>query len=163
MTLQTGESVLAFKTRCGEQLKKTVAEGFFATGRFHVTPDGLENTYTWGIFFPDELPSDTCVIASYVEGDARLAVHPYSKDEFEAAPRNPDIAATRPAKALRDYSQTHWLHLQKVLKPPRYWQRWNLHYTKRVLSTAPGSQMAGALLMCWPQRVQQALRLRFHL
>ncbi|TDX26770.1 hypothetical protein DFO67_11535 [Modicisalibacter xianhensis] len=43
----------------------------------------------------------------------------------------------------------------------RYWRKWNLDYTKRVLSTNPTGDMARALLACWPPRIQQALRGRF--
>lgn len=42
-----------------------------------------------------------------------------------------------------------------------YWRKWNLEYTKRVMQSSPGSQMAAALLACWPIRVQRALTARY--
>lgn len=43
----------------------------------------------------------------------------------------------------------------------RYWRRWNLDYTKRVLATNPAGQMAHDLLSCWSPRIQNALRNRY--
>ncbi|SFI00283.1 hypothetical protein [Modicisalibacter xianhensis] len=43
------------------------------------------------------------------------------------------------------------------------WRRWNLDYTKRLLANDPESQMARAVLSCWPARIQHALGTRFGL
>jgi hypothetical protein len=51
--------------------------------------------------------------------------------------------------------------VKKVTKVNRYWRKWNLDYTKRVLSTNPTGQMAQALLTCWSPRIQHALRNRY--
>lgn len=40
-------------------------------------------------------------------------------------------------------------------------RRRNLAYTKDVMGRDPNSQMARALLGCWPPRIQAALRARF--
>lgn len=60
-----------------------------------------------------------------------------------------------------DSSGHYWAHLRNQLPAPRFWTRWNLAYTKRVLSAAPNSTMASALLRCWRPRIQRALRKRF--
>lgn len=50
---------------------------------------------------------------------------------------------------------------QSAIRSRIYWRRWNLDYTKRVMSDAPHSDMARALLSCWGERVQRALKSRF--
>lgn len=57
----------------------------------------------------------------------------------------------------------YWALLRAAIPQHRFWIRWNLDYTKRVLTEAPGSQQAAALLDCWPPRIRQALWARFGL
>lgn len=52
---------------------------------------------------------------------------------------------------------------KKQAKEKRFWKKWNLDYTKRVLEINPAGQMAQSLLSCWPAHVQSALRKRFSL
>ena len=59
--------------------------------------------------------------------------------------------------------QQNWVQLRKELPAKRFWQRWNLDYTKRVLADDPTHPMAVALLSVWPAHIQQALRVRFNL
>jgi len=94
------ESVDEFKARCS-QVQFSVAEGHpsIATapigpiGRFTLSHRGLENPMQWGQAHKDVLPSETCVIASYVAANGRLDAHPFSHDELAAAPRNPALTA----------------------------------------------------------------------
>jgi hypothetical protein len=92
LTKQESESVAVFKERCGAILA-TIDAGApaVAVGRFTLTPDGLDPAMQWGQAH-EELPSETCVIASYDQVSAKLAFHPYSVEEFNSAPRNPDLA-----------------------------------------------------------------------
>lgn len=50
---------------------------------------------------------------------------------------------------------------KEKLRSRLYWKRWNLDYTKRVLAQDPLSPMAKALLSCWSERIQRALRSRY--
>lgn len=52
---------------------------------------------------------------------------------------------------------------KKMTKDQRFWRKWNLDYTKRVLSSNPVGQMAQSLLSCWSPRIQGALRARYGL
>lgn len=59
-------------------------------------------------------------------------------------------------------SESHyWTLLRRRLPASRFWRRWNMGYTKRVLGTAPDSAMARALLSTWPGRVRRALVSRY--
>ena len=56
----------------------------------------------------------------------------------------------------------NWTELRKKLPERRFFRRWNLEYTKRVLASDPHCAMAKSLVGCWPARVQAALRSRFN-
>ena len=58
---------------------------------------------------------------------------------------------------------SNWTELRKKLPEPRFFRRWNLEYTKRVLASDPSCEMAKSLLRCWPSRVQSALKARYNL
>ncbi len=77
----------------------------------------------------------------------------------EAAVQDAQAARRRAAMTRR----RDWVTRQKRLPAPLYWRRWNLEYTKRVLSEAPQSPMASALVGSWPAPIQRALRRRFGL
>jgi len=86
-----GESTRAFKTRCGNVLQHVVEVGDcgFAVGRMTLTPKGLSADMQWGLMH-ETLPSDTCVVASYMQEEARQALHGFDESALSAAPRNPE-------------------------------------------------------------------------
>ena len=55
----------------------------------------------------------------------------------------------------------YWTLLQSSVPTHRYWLRWNLAYTKRVMAAAPGSATSTALLDLWSPRIRHALLSRF--
>ena len=92
MTKRDGESIVDFKMRCGQILfDLEPAPGTYATGRFTIHPGGrLKSDTQWGQMFQN-LPSDTCVIASFA-APLYTGLLAYTNDELAAAPRNPDLA-----------------------------------------------------------------------
>lgn len=92
MTRQAGESIAAFKERCGRALfELDPGPNAFAIGRFTIEPNGwLKNSTNWGQGWIDELPSETCVIAAYSAPNPS-GVLAYTEEELAAAPRNPGL------------------------------------------------------------------------
>lgn len=96
MTRQAGESIAAFKERCGRAIYElNPGPDAFAIGRFTIEPNGwLKNSTAWGPGWMDELPSETCVIAAYSAPNPS-GVLAYTEEELAAAPRNPGLSSPR--------------------------------------------------------------------
>ena len=50
---------------------------------------------------------------------------------------------------------------KKMTSDQRFWRKWNLDYTKRVIETNSAGQMAKSLMSCWSPRIQGTLRARY--
>ncbi|PTT92849.1 hypothetical protein DBR42_01225 [Pelomonas sp. HMWF004] len=55
----------------------------------------------------------------------------------------------------------YWTVLRRKLPAGRFWYRWNMAQTKRVLASCPASDQAERLIALWPPRIQRALRARY--
>jgi hypothetical protein len=95
MTRQEGESIAHFKDRCGDAMafyadNSATRRGF--VGRYTALPDGmLKNDSAWGQGWLNELPAETCVIASH-PGTNRSGFLPCTQEQLAAAPQNPGFA-----------------------------------------------------------------------